>query len=330
MPPRLTTEQVRSRVREIGDGEYHLVGKYTSANRPIHVLHGPCGTVIEVQAKGFLQEGDGRCRTCHPTAAKRGPKMTEEGFRQRFAEQLGDEYAVAGPFEGYKKPVLVRHAACGTEWIVTPHMLLGSKQRRCPTCASKGRGSHLRSADYLQKVLASQEWGGEYEWLEEYGGDNKAKLLIRHTTCDREYRVRPNDFQQGYRCPHCASDASESYGSAVIAGLLEELGVEYERETTYDGLRRVGKLRFDFDIPLLDGHRLLIEYDGQQHFRASGFITQRMLARNQERDRIKDQFCEERPHLRLHRIRYDQDAREALLAILAQYFDLPNDIQRPV
>lgn len=328
MPPRLTTEQVRSRVREIDGGEYHLVGEYIAANQPIRVLHEPCGAVIDVRAKGFLQEGDGRCRVCHPTAAKRGPKMTEEVFRQRLADQLGTEYVAVSPFEGYKKPVVVRHVVCGTEWSITPHMLIGAKQRRCPTCANEARGSHLRDADYLQKVLASQEWGGEYEWLEEHAGDNKAKLLIRHTVCGREYRVRPNDFQQGYRCPHCAADAVESYGSAAISGLLEELGIEFERETTYDGLRRVGKLRFDFDIPLLEDHRLLIEYDGQQHFKPTWGKEALRLA--QERDRIKDRFCEERPHLHLHRIRYDQDARAALLVILAQYFDLPEDIQGQV
>ena len=71
MPPRLTTEQVRSRVRETDEGEYHLVGEYTSADRSITVLHEPCGRLIEVRAKGFLQEGDGRCRVCYPTAAKR-------------------------------------------------------------------------------------------------------------------------------------------------------------------------------------------------------------------------------------------------------------------
>ena len=144
MPPRLTTEQVRSRVREIDNGEYHLVGEYTSADKSITVLHEPCGNLIEVRAKGFFQEGDGRCRVCYPTAAKRGPKMTEAVFLERFAEQLGDEYELAGSFVSYKQPVSVRHTTCGTQWDITPHMLLGTKQRRCPVCANKGRGSHLR------------------------------------------------------------------------------------------------------------------------------------------------------------------------------------------
>ena len=322
MPPRLTTEQVRSRVRETDEGEYHLVGEYTSADRSITVLHEPCGRLIEVRAKGFLQEGDGRCRVCYPTAAKRGPKMTEAVFLERFAEQLGNEYELAGSFVSYKQPVSVRHTTCGTQWDITPHMLLGTKQRRCPVCANKGRGSHLRSPTYLADVLATQTWGDEYEWLEEYTGDNKAKLLIRHKTCEREYRVRPNDFQQGYQCPHCEAEASQSYGCKIIETTLSELGIEFARETTYDGLRHVGKLRFDFDVPLSDGHRLLIEYDGEQHFKSSGYITPQTLKKIQARDAAKNRYCADRPHLHLHRINYKQNVRNVLLEVLAQYFDL--------
>ena len=97
MPPRLTTEQVRARVREIDDGEYHLVGEYIAAGKPISILHAPCGSITEVRAKGFLQEGDGRCRACHPSISRRGPKMTAESFLVRLGEQLGEPAVLAKP-----------------------------------------------------------------------------------------------------------------------------------------------------------------------------------------------------------------------------------------
>jgi len=320
MPPKLTTELVRKRIKEMENGEYRLASEYIDAKSSIQVLHEPCGALITVRAKGFLQEGAGRCRTCNPITAKRGAVMTEEVFHDRFAEQLGTDYTVLGAFTGYKKKVLVRHEVCGTEWEVTPHMLIGAKQRRCPTCSNEQRGSHLRYEDYLGQVLASQSHGEEYEWLDTHPGDNKVKLLIRHKTCNREYRVRPNDFQQGYRCPHCRQERVESYNCELINRALTKLGLDFQRETTYEGLVRTTRpLRFDFDIALPNGERLIIEYDGVQHFQASGYITGKQLAAIQARDRFKNQFCAERSHLHLHRIDYQQDVLKELLRILAQY-----------
>ena len=323
MPPPLTTDQVQRRVKEVDDGKYELVGTYLSAAKPITLLHTLCGGTTEVRAKGFLQEGAGRCRTCYPITAKRGPIMTQDVFLQRVALQLDSGYKL-GTFDGYKKPITVTHEPCGTTWETTPHMLVGTKQRRCPTCANSSRGSHLRSSTYLDDVLASQEWGTEYEWLEAHQGDNKQKLAIRHKSCEREYAVRPNDFQQGYRCPHCASDGTDSYGVKLIIEELEALGIEYLRETTHPGLYYYRPLRFDFELPLDDGFKLIIEYDGQQHFKASGYITPSVLRKTQARDAFKNRFCENpQLKLKLHRINYLQDVRAELRRILDLYFVLP-------
>ena len=319
MPPSLTTDQVKQRVQELENGEYELVGTYLGSSKPISLLHRLCGGTSDVTAKGFLQEGAGRCRACNPITARRGPTMTEEVFRQRVAEQLDESYRI-DEFKGYKKPISVTHTECGTTWETTPHMLIGVKQRRCPTCANLSRGSHLRSPTYLADVLTTQEWGSDYEWLEEYTGDNKVKLRLLHRTCGREYPVRPNDFQQGYRCPLCCADSNESYGSKLIDEELTRYGIEFKRETTYLGLKYFGPLRFDFDIEIQEGRRLVIEYDGQQHFKATWGEAE--LRRTQARDAAKNRFCEARPDkFVLHRIDYTQDVKAELRRILELYFD---------
>ena len=45
---------------------------------------------------------------------------------------------------------------------------------------------------------------------------NKTKILIQHDACRHEYMVRPNDFQQGKRCPKCGMK-SRVDNLAVIA-----------------------------------------------------------------------------------------------------------------
>ena len=44
--------------------------------------------------------------------------------------------------------------------------------------------------------------GNEYSLLSEYiSCHTKVKML--HSKCNNVYWVKPNDFQQGYRCSHC-------------------------------------------------------------------------------------------------------------------------------
>ena len=51
--------------------------------------------------------------------------------------------------------------------------------------------------------------GDEYTVLGDYV-NNKVKILMRHNVCGNEYTTRPNDFQQGHRCPICLKNSKES------------------------------------------------------------------------------------------------------------------------
>ena len=322
MPVRLDINTVRNRIKLIDNGEYSLVGEYTTSTKPITVLH-TCGKLITVKAKGFLQEGAGRCKDCYPPPTNKTTKqITEKEFISRCKEKLGEEYSYVSGYKNTNSKVLMKHNECNNMWEVTPHMLLGSKQRRCPTCANLQRGKYLHSDTYLEDVLSSKKYGCNYEWLEEYNNDNKQKLLIRHKKCGFEYRVRPNDFQQGYRCPSCSIKVPESYGVIEIKEILNKLNIPFLQETTYEGLVYKNPLKFDFDIELNEGHRLIIEFDGILHFKTNNLITEDQLEKSKIRDAIKNKFCEDSSHLHLHRINYKQDVEKELMKILNQYFYL--------
>ena len=48
--------------------------------------------------------------------------------------------------------------------------------------------------------------GNEYSVLGSYI-NNKTKIKMKHNICNNEYEVKPNDFQQGDRCPKCYTKA---------------------------------------------------------------------------------------------------------------------------
>jgi len=74
-----------------------------------------------------------------------------------------------------------------------------------------------------------------------------------------------------------------------IKYLLEESGIEYTPEKSFEWSKRVtkrghiGRLRYDFFIP----NNILIEYDGAQHYRETN-IFKTTLKEQKERDLLKD------------------------------------------
>ena len=89
----------------------------------------------------------------------------------------------------------------------------------------------------------------------------------------------------------------------MIAKHLDKLDISYYRQYKFDDCRNVFSLPFDFYIPK---YRLLIEFDGQQHFEPMKFFGGvEAFDRLRENDRIKNEYCEEN-YIDLLRIKYDQ------------------------
>ena len=76
-------------------------------------------------------------------------------------------------------------------------------------------------------------------------------------------------------------------GERAVRQHLAHLGLEYKCEVTFPALTVHGQLRFDFYVPSL---RLLIEVDGEQHFR-SVYIFKGSLLERLQHDQIKDEWC---------------------------------------
>lgn len=288
MPPKLTQEQARTKVKTYNN-EYELISEYKTQKEKVILRHS-CGHGYSVIFKTFF-ENKNKCPKCYPTNTNKGKnkiaKVTEEILKQRIKEQVDIEYEYISGFTTMdKKTSIFKHNECGKTFLVAPKMFLGVKQTRCPHCANKKRGEHLRDENYLQDILDSSSDGNNYQWLQSYNNDNKQKLLIKHLECNRDYRVRPNDFQQGYRCPYCSSEKNESEGSKNIRLLLDDSNVEYRTEISFKDLKYKESLKFDYIID-----NIIIEFDGEQHFKSykSGYFADKYLI-IRKRDQIKNEW----------------------------------------
>lgn len=240
MAKKLTNKDIRERLLKEFNGEYDLVGDYTGSDKPLTLKHNNCGTIYTIKrAKTFLKENGGLCPECRKKNRVHNStkKVTEDEFIKRLYETVGDEYTYTDGSVNTQVHVNMKHNVCGTEYKVKPYMFLGKKQRRCPYCGNKNRGKYAIKNNYLKSLLKEKDYGNEYEWLEEYKNNNKLKHKIRHKACGNIYEVRPNDFQQGYRCPFCSSIYSyeeeslynfikENYNDKIIRNYKDKLEID--------------------------------------------------------------------------------------------------------
>ena len=196
---------IERRIAELHNGEYELISEYTGTKNRITLRHKPCGHEYSRKANEFLNEGAGLCPICNKIQGHSTRSLKEEDIPEYLKERIGDKYTyVSGYVKLSDTNTILRCNECGNEFKASISRVTGKRKRGCPICANNRRGQKVKET-YLEDILPD-----EYTWLDEYNGNNKERLRIKHATCDREYRVRPNDIQQGWgRCPYCNVNISE-------------------------------------------------------------------------------------------------------------------------
>ena len=135
----------------------------------------------------------------------------------------------------------------------------------------------------------------------EQNWDDKLRRTYCTCLCDcgQIVKVQKDNLKNG-NTKSCGCLKS-SGGELQIRNILETNNIEYETQKTFTNcLSNKGfLLRFDFYLP---EYNVLIEYDGQQHFKEVECFNE-TLKEIQERDEIKNSWCKNN-HITLIRIPY--------------------------
>lgn len=321
-----TQAEVELEISKIHKGEYRLISEYSNTKSPIMLKHN-CGHIYSVgRCKTFTHEDGGKCPKCREkttVAPRSSKKITFSSFKEKFFDNYVGYSFISESDDFYydSRSFKIKHNICGSELLIRPKDWCRAVKLSCAVCANKSRKEHIQKNcikdDYLENLTKDTD----YIFVEEYKKDNKLKHTLLHKTCNRTYDVRPNDFQQGYRCPHCSQEKTESYASADITNFLIERNIPFEKEKKLEGCVFKNSLRFDFAIkhPFLD-KILLVEYDGEQHFKTSGMFNKEKVKLTQERDDVKNKFCEDnKDKYTLRRIRYDENHIERINEFLIEF-----------
>lgn len=134
--------------------------------------------------------------------------------------------------------------------------------------------------------------------LSEYNG-MKNKVKLKCDICGFEWEANAYGVLHGVGCPSC----NESKGEKLIRSLLEKNNIKYIKEYTPKWENTL--YRYDFFLP---EYKILIEFDGKQHFKEfSGtvFRTTSSLADRMLNDKVKNKLALKNS-VKLMRISYSE------------------------
>lgn len=186
------------------------------------------------------------------------------------------------------------------EFYQTPHEHLRAE---CYNCGQEKRAKSktINTQTFIER--ARQIHGNIYNYDGTHYIHNRKKVSIRCLS-HGIFQQRPMDhIHQKQGCPKCRI----SKGERCIIRVLEENKIPYKYEKIFPDCRNPytnRNLKFDFFIPSI---KLLIEFDGEQHFRP--FITTKYsitasdVKSTQMRDNMKNNYATKNG-LKLLRIPY--------------------------
>ncbi|MBT9670597.1 hypothetical protein GPK34_00900 [Secundilactobacillus kimchicus] len=278
-----TDKEFREAVFGLVKDEYTFLEPFVLNTKKIRVRHNVCGNEYQITPSAFF--GGRRCRPCALKIADKKRMHTPEQFRNEVKALVGDEYRLLTEYHKAKEKVKFHHIVCGNDfWMAPAKFKYG---RRCPVCSLERRrvGKIKTTEWYKEKVR--EILGDEYQVMGDYVGDSVV-VPILHKTCGNIYKRKPRlIIDVGTRCPYCVH---VSVGEEIVRELLTESGMYFEPQKTFDDLKKKHPLSYDFYIP---DQKVLIEYQGLQHYRPSRLFGVESFKVQQEHDSIKAKYAED-------------------------------------
>ncbi len=129
-------------------------------------------------------------------------RKTDEQFKQEAYALVGNEYTFLDKYVNADTKIKVKHNKCGSIYEARPYSFL--QGHGCPYCAG-----HTKKTDQQFKQEVYALVGNEYVFLEPYV-NSYTKIKVKHNKCGNTYKVKPNSFLNGDRCPYCSVKAKKT------------------------------------------------------------------------------------------------------------------------
>lgn len=191
-------------------------------------------------------------------------------------------------------------------------------KKYCRICYSE---MNLTHEEFLKKIKNSN-----IEILSNYKRMNE-HIECRCKECGTFFKETGKRLTSSKQpCPSCREYYKlDSKGVVFIKKWLNTNNINFMSEHTFEDLKYINKLRFDFYLPEFN---ICIEYDGKQHYESCKWYGgEKALATSKIRDNLKNKYCYKN-NIRLLRIKYDlcnPEIKEKLYHNIYGGYDGKND-----
>lgn len=253
-----------------------------------------CGSIKSLRASIIKKAQTCGCKQNNDKKSKKPvqkkPK-TKNNFRgidltgERFSRLLVLEYADQEHQVFYNdkhKNTWKCQCDCGNICYVTTENL---KRGDTPSCGCITKENRRKSL----KDLSGQKFG-HLTVLNFIGTINGNSKYMVQCDCGKIYEIYTNNLTQG--CTTSCGCTKQSHGQQKIREILTSNHINFISQKIFKDFKfkdTNGTPKFDFYLP---DKNIIIEYDGQQHFRPIfNFDTQQSFQIRQKHDKEKNQYC---------------------------------------
>ena len=285
MPKKLTKEEFIERSRAIhGDKYDYSLVEYRGKDIKVKIIC-PIHGVFEQTPNNHMR-GAG-CYKCGRDTVSKKTRYTKEDFIRVANEKHNNKY-------DYSLVDYV-NSKCKVKIICPVHGIFEQKANNhmnglgCKLCANEENAKRqTKSAeDFIKK--AREVHGDKYDYSKVvYENWNKKVCIICPT--HGEFWQTPGNHLHGWGCKKCSQSHLES---EMLKG-LNEAGISFEYQKTFEWLKYKSKLSLDFYLP---EYNIGTECQGVQHYFPTSFggeiSPEEFFSVVSNRDTIKKNLCEE-------------------------------------
>ena len=261
-----------------------VIGRYINDNVKIDIRCKICGHEWKAKPSNLIQRFG--CPNCY----KLSRFNTHEYFISRI-KNINPNIEILSEYKGANKKVKCKCNKCCNIWETKASSLLSG--HGCPICFHNSkRKTHEQFVEEVKNINSDITIIGNYK-------NSKTKIKCRCNNCGHIWMPYANGLLVGRGCPRC----KKSEGEKAILSYLDSNNIFYLQQYIFIDCRDINPLPFDFYLP---NNNLLIEFDGEQHFRPVDYFGGIEKYNTQvKHDEIKNQYCFEN-NLRLLRIPYTE------------------------
>lgn len=253
-----------------------------------------CGNTFITTFEKFKTRNKKQCNECGRKILSDKNRLTYSDVK-KYIEENSNCKLLSKDYSSTRDKLLLR-CGCGDEFFVPFRHFKSSNQRQCKKCGIEIVASNRRL---------------DYSYIKEFVENNSDCKLISDKYVNSSNKLEfecgcGNHFNTYFdlfkrldirMCSVCRHKTPRSKGENKITEWLSSNNIKFKSEYTFDDLKDIKKLRFDFAILNSNNDvKLLIEFDGKQHQGEGVFAKseeEALLLYNElvHNDNIKNEYC---------------------------------------